>query len=460
MYKFSIFIFRRDLRLDDNLGLLKALSTSQKVIPCFILNPEQIEKNPFKGQPSLNFMFESLEDLNELLERNKSSLFIFKGIPSEIINRIFKEIKIDSIFINREYTPFGIERDFLIQKTCRKLGIHLEEIEDYLLNPTDSVSKKDFKPYKKFTPYYRVARKLPIQSPKKNNFKNYFKGSIKKSLKISDVKNLLDYKFNPLSIKGGRKNALEIFKQLEKFKNYSRDRDFPSNDLTTHLSPHHKFGTISVRESYYAIKEKLGVSHPLITQLYWRDFFTNIGFNFPHVLGKCFYEKYEKLKWENNSKFFNAWKKGLTGFPIVDAGMRELNSTGFMHNRVRMIVASFLCKDLLIDWRKGEKYFAQHLTDYDPLVNNGNWQWAAGTGCDSVPYFRIFNPWLQQKKFDKDGKYIKKWIPELKNLEPKIIHNLHLFFPADLKYPKPIIDHTQRKKLTLKIYKRISISVF
>lgn len=444
----------------DNKGLMEALKSSKTVIPCFILNPDQLERNSYLGQASLNFMFESIEDLFMELIKKSNKLFIFKGRPQDIIKKINQDLKIDAVFLNRDYTPFSEKRDGLIKDVCDELKIELNLFDDYLLNSPENIIKKDFTAYRKFTPYSKAAKKLPVATPNNQSFSNYFNKPIKNSLEINDVKKILGYAPNPLSIKGGRKNALNILKNLKNFKNYSRERDYPFLELTTHLSPHHKFGTISPRESYFAVRANLGLTHPLINQLYWRDFFTYIGFHFPHVLGKCFYPKYEKLKWQNDKDLFKVWKNGKTGFPIVDAGMRELNQTGFMHNRVRMIVASFLCKDLLIDWRWGEKYFSQHLSDYDPLVNNGNWQWAAGTGCDSVPYFRIFNPWLQQKKFDQNCEYIKKWIPELKNLGPKIIHNLHLNFPQGLKYPKPIIDHAQRKELTLAIYRKASKSGF
>ncbi len=454
----SLFIFRRDLRIQDNRGLIEGLKSSKTIIPCFILNPEQIEKNTYLGQPSLNFMFESLEDLSLEFKKKGGKLYIFKGRPYEVIQKINKDIKIDAIFINREYTPFGEKRDSLIRQACQNLNIELNTFDDYLLNPPEEILKKDFTAYKKFTPYSRAAKKFPVAIPNNQIFTNFFNKPIQNSLDIKDTKKILNYTPNPLSIKGGRNNALNILKYLKKFKNYSKERDYPNIEMTSQLSPHHKFGTISVRETYFAVSANLGLNHPLINQLYWRDFFTYIGFHFPEVLGKCFYPKYEKLKWENDKDLFNTWKNGKTGFPIVDAGMRQLNQTGFMHNRVRMIVASFLCKDLLIDWKIGEKYFAQHLTDYDPLVNNGNWQWAAGTGCDSVPYFRIFNPWLQQKKFDKDCEYIKKWITELKKLEPKVIHNLHLNFPKGLNYPKPIVDHAKRKNLVLSVYRKASKS--
>ena len=231
--------------------------------------------------------------------------------------------------------------------------------------------------------------------------------------------------------------------------NYDEERNYPSLSATTGLSAYNKFGLCSVREFFYAVVDQFSEGHTLISELYWRDFFTHIGFHHPKVFGHCFHEKYEKLHWKNDESLFQCWCEGRTGFPIVDAGMRELNATGYMHNRVRMIVASFLCKDLHIDWRWGERYFAQKLIDYDPCVNNGNWQWAASTGCDAQPYFRIFNPWLQQKKFDKEALYIKKWIPNLNNLSSSSIHNLYKEKARQKNssdYPAPIVDHFVESK--------------
>lgn len=230
-------------------------------------------------------------------------------------------------------------------------------------------------------------------------------------------------------------------------------RNLPSLSGTTGLSAHHKFGTISIRESYWAVRSALGKSHTLVRELYWRDFFTHIGFHYPHVLSGCFHERYDTLKWENDEVKFKAWCQGRTGFPIVDAGMRELNITGFMHNRMRMITASFLVKDLHIDWRWGEKYFAQRLVDYDPLVNNGNWQWAASTGCDAQPYFRIFNPWLQQAKYDPKCLYIKQWVKELAGCTPKRIHRIQDNIPTE--YVSPIVDHAVASQKAKAMFKAV-----
>jgi deoxyribodipyrimidine photo-lyase len=248
---------------------------------------------------------------------------------------------------------------------------------------------------------------------------------------------------------------LVILKKMSGFHDYGRQRDFPGVNGTTGLSAHVKFGTISAREFYHAVSDSLGQEHILINQLYWRDFFTQIGYHYPKVLGAAFQDKYARVAWSIDPADFTAWSEGRTGFPIVDAGMRELNATGFMHNRSRMITASFLVKDLHIDWRMGERYFAQKLVDYDPLVNNGNWQWAASTGCDAQPYFRIFNPWLQQVKFDPAAVYIKKWIPELRNFPAEAIHALGKHPSVSLDgYPRPMVDHHLAKEETKSLFRR------
>nr|WP_280954397.1 deoxyribodipyrimidine photo-lyase [Methanohalophilus levihalophilus] len=282
---------------------------------------------------------------------------------------------------------------------------------------------------------------------------NFFKGNIKGEDR-GILKHILKDRNENLYSKGGRENGLEILDNPKRFENYQDERDYPALDATTGLSAHNKFGTVSIREVYHCLADEFGKNHPLITQLYWRDFFTHLAYNNPHVFGHSFRKKYDSLKWIDDKDSFRKWCEGKTGFPIVDAGMRQLNTTGYMHNRVRMIAASFLVKDLHIDWRWGERYFAQHLVDYDPCVNNGNWQWAASTGADSQPYFRIFNPWLQQTKFDKDCEYIKTWVPELADVDPKRIHRLgHDEKHRIPDYPAPIVDHSREREQSLFMFK-------
>lgn len=449
----SIFLFRRDLRLEDNTGLIFALKSSEVVIPAFIFTSEQIEKNPFRGDRCLKFMMESLEDLESQLQKKGGRIFFFKGNPEEIVGKCIRELNIEAVIVNRDYTPYSIQRDSKLKKVCHSHHIPFHSFDDALLHPPEDTLKKDGKPYTIFTPFFRNATKLEVLPPVKTQETNYFHG------KIPFAEDNLS--FIQLTVKnhliGGRSEALKILRKLSSFDKYEMLRDFPAEECSTSLSPYLKFTVCSPREVYAAICNNLGPQHELIRALYWRDFFTSIAFFFPHVFKGAFHQKFDHLQWSNDKIAYQRWCKGSTGFPIVDAGMREMNETGFMHNRVRMIVASFLIKDLHIDWRWGEKYFAQNLVDYDPAVNNGNWQWVASTGCDAQPYFRIFNPWSQQKKFDPECVYIKKWIPELRDFPPKAIHswNEEKYTVGFKAYPAPMIHHEKAAKEALEAYRSI-----
>ncbi|MBW2969605.1 DNA photolyase family protein [Candidatus Woesearchaeota archaeon] len=436
--KKAVFIFRRDLRLEDNTGLIAALKENDKVIPCFIFDPRQVKNNPYKSENSIQFMIESLEDLEKQLKPAK--LYTFYGKTEQVIKKIVKKEKIETIYVNRDYTPFSKKRDKAINKICT-----LKQYDDYLLNAPEEVLKDDGKPYTIFTPYYKKATKKQVKKPAKNKHNNYYT----KPIKTYNYKKLV--KKNPdIYVHGGRTNCLKLLKNLPQ--NYSNTHNYPAKD-TTLLSAHNKFGTCSIREVYHTIKEKQGWHSPILRQLYWRDFFTQIVHHYPHVIGHSFRKKYEKIKWSYDKKKFKAWCQGKTGFPIVDAGMRQLNKTGFMHNRVRMIVAQFLTKDLHIDWKLGEKYFATKLVDYDPSVNNGNWQWSASTGCDAQPYFRIFNPWRQQIKFDYRCEYIKKYVAELKDTPFYIIHKASK--QKIQGYPSPIVEHEIESKKAKKMFSAV-----
>lgn len=452
-----LFIFRRDLRLEDNTGLFQALRLSDVVIPCFIFTPQQIENNPYRSDHCLQFMIESLEDLALQLKDQGGKLYLFYGEPDEIIEKCIINLKIDRVIVNRDYTPYSQARDDKIEKVCKKRKITFSSFDDVLLHPPEDTLKSDGKPYSIFTPYYRAASMLPVELPEKISQNNYYTLPIEFSVDESVYKKILPMRFKGLAAAGGRRQALKILDGIQQFVNYDLERDFPAKQKTTGLSPYLKFTVISPREAYYAISGKLGKDHELIRALFWRDFFTHIAFFNPHVFDGAFHKKYDKLKWSYNPEAFARWCLGTTGFPIVDAGMREMNQTGFMHNRVRMIAASFLTKDLHINWREGEKYFAQTLIDYDPAVNNGNWQWAASTGCDAQPYFRIFNPWNQQVKFDKDCEYIKKWIPELKGLEPSVIHQWHKAEVVSSAYIKPMLRHEKEAKIALELYSQVHL---
>jgi deoxyribodipyrimidine photo-lyase len=308
----------------------------------------------------------------------------------------------------------------------------------------ETFGKQDGKPYTVYTPFFKKASQLPIPQPTKS------RGTLARPKKVSGEvapQSFLPSESAPERISvGGRKAAKKILAGIASYASYEEERNLPAVKGTTLLAPHNKFGTVSIREVYHSIEKSLGASHTLIRELYWRDFFTHIGWHFPHVFKGSFNRAYDAIEWNEDEELFKQWCEGKTGFPIVDAGMRELVATGFMHNRVRMIVASFLVKDLHISWRQGEAFFARHLTDYDPAVNNGSWQWAASTGCDAQPYFRIFNPWLQQKRFDPDCAYIKKWLPELRQLSAKYIHTMNEDdITRTVDYPRPIVEHSRQK---------------
>ncbi len=439
-YTTSAFIFRRDLRVHDNTALHEALRLSAQVIPCFIFDPRQIEPHPYRSKPGLPFMVQSITDLQQQLQAVGGHLALYRALPEQVIKQLAEREHIQAVFINRDYTPFSRQRDDELAALCLKLGIAWHVLPDVLLNEPESAVKSDKTPYKVFTAFYNNARRFPVALPQALLKRNF--------LATRSEFTLDQLGFPPLALasRGGRHQALAILDRLGDYADYQNTRDFPALNATSRLSAHLKFGTCSVREVFYALTEQLGSEHPLIRQLYWRDFFTHVAYHFPQVFGQAFLEKFAKLRWDNNPDYFQAWCDGKTGFPIVDAGMRELNATGFMHNRVRMITASFLVKDLHIDWRWGERYFAGQLVDYDPCVNNGNWQWAASTGCDAQPYFRIFNPWLQQVKFDRDCRYIYRWLPELQAFPPKIIHQWASGHRA-CAYPAPIIDHGRESQL-------------
>lgn len=450
----SLFIFRRDLRLDDNLGLHAACSQSKTVFPCFIFDPRQVQKkNQYRSMNALQFMIESVQDLSKQLKQKKGLLYLFYGTADEIVKQLIDTVDIQAVFCNRDYTPFSIKRDKQINTICMQKNCPFFQYDDLLLTEPQEIKTTSGTPYQKFTPFFKTARKKSIEKPIKSTFTNFYTKSIEWAESKTIYTKILKKKNPHILLHGGRSYGLAILKQLRHFKNYAKERDYPAI-ATTHLSAHNKFGTVSIREVYHAIAKQLGKDHLLIQQLFWRDFFTHVAYHWPHVFGNAFKKRYNSLKWQKNKKNLTAWRDGKTGFPIIDAGMRQLNTTGFMHNRTRMLVASMLTKDLHINWLTGEKYFAQQLVDYDPCVNNGNWQWVASTGCDAQPYFRIFNPWLQQKKYDPECIYIKQWVPELKDIEPKIIHTLYKSKNKLKDYPAPIIDHKKEAQLAKKLYKK------
>jgi deoxyribodipyrimidine photo-lyase len=451
-YHKSLFIFRRDLRLTDNTALNAALSLSQQVMLVFIFDPRQIEPHPYQSRPALQFMLEALEDLQAQIARQGGLLYFFHDRPEQVITHLQTEQQIQAVFVNRDYTPFSRRRDNDLRQLCSSLHLDFHSHADLLLNEPEQVLKSDATPYQIFTAFYNRARQNPVALPQ-----SLTAGQFSVNYPMAGLTGPEQFKqAHGNALSGGSAAALAILEHtLPDCQNYSRQRDFPALAATTSLSAYLKFGCCSIREAFYAILQNLGEEHALLRQLYWRDFFTHIAFHFPRVFGHAFHARFDAIPWENNAQNFRAWAHGRTGFPIVDAGMRELQQTGGMHNRARMITASFLVKDLHVSWRWGEQYFAQHLLDYDPCVNNGNWQWAASTGCDAQPYFRIFNPWLQQKKFDADCRYIKQWLPELRDLPAAAIHHWSGQI-ANIDYPRPIVDHALQSQKIKAIYKNLT----
>jgi deoxyribodipyrimidine photo-lyase len=454
MSKNGLFIFRRDLRIIDNTCLNQMTNLCDKVYPIFIFTPEQVgSTNKFKSDNSVQFMIESLIDLNKA---TNGKLLCFYGHNVSIIKNLIKDLDINCIGFNVDYTPYASKRDSEIEKLCQQMNVELILYHDYYLHPPGTILNGTGNPYQKFTPYYNVASKKHVESPahKKNIAFASTTKILQGKINLGQAQSKFIKKFNDIIlVHGGRQNALkQIISALKNTKSYTTTRDQLSLH-TSELSAYIKFGCVSIREVYKHFRSRTA----FIRQLYWRDFYATVLAYFPHVLGSAMNKKYNKIKWHHNTNWFNAWKNGNTGFPVVDAAMRQLNETGYMHNRARLIVASFLVKTLLISWEKGEEYFATKLTDYDPASNNLNWQWCASTAIDSQPYFRIFNPWSQQEEYDPNCEYIKKWIPELASLDTKIIHNWNNEYSnyKDIKYFKPICDYSVQKEKALKMYKQI-----
>ena len=442
-YQTSLFIFRRDFRLNDNSALNAALTQSHQVIASFIFDPQQIDPHPYQSQFGLQFMLQALANLSQQLASCHGRLYFFQENPVILLSQLTTLIKLDAIFVNRDYTPFSRHRDEALSCYCQQHSIDFNVYSDVLLNEPEAILKSNNKPYQVFTPFHKYCSLLPVKEPQILATGQW----VKQEIPLNKPYLLLELKkSSTISLN------FSMLDDLSSCKNYSQQHDFPAKNVTSHLAPYLKFGCYSIRQVYFAVANQLGIDHPLLRQFYWRDFFYHIAFHFPQVFGHAFNHRYANIPWRRDEELFWRWAQGTTGFPIVDAGMRQLNETGCLPNRVRMIVASFLVKDLHISWRWGERYFAQRLIDYDPCINNGNWQWAASTGCDAQPYFRIFNPWLQQKKFDPDGDYIKQWVPELRLLSAKKLHELHL---STIKgYPAPIIDHKQQTDRIKTLFKQ------
>ena len=425
--KLNLFWFRRDLRLIDNHGLYEALQSELPVLPIFIFDTNILDKLENKEDKRVDFIFQALEKINEYLEKQGKSIQIFYGKPLEIYENLSQQYEIGNVFCNEDYEPYAIKRDQDIKDFLASKNINFYQFKDQVIFQKDEITKADGKPYTVYTPYSKQwllkfnDQNLEFFASEKklDNLLNIEKQNI--ALELIGFKKT-NYLFEPPKIN------LEI---LEK---YHETRNLPTKE-TSQMSVHLRFGTISARKLVKLASELNDNTY--LKELIWREFFMQILWHFPKVIHHSFKEKYDNIAWENNEELFQKWCEGKTGYPIVDAGMRELNETGLMHNRVRMVCASFLTKHLLTDWRIGEAYFAEKLMDYDLSANNGNWQWSAGSGCDAAPYFRVFNPEEQQKKFDPKFIYIKKWVKEF----------------GTSTYPKPIIEHKFARERALKRYK-------
>ncbi|WP_116788020.1 cryptochrome/photolyase family protein [Flavobacterium psychrotrophum] len=421
-----VFWYRRDLRIQDNTALYQALHSGEKVLPIFIFDKNILEELS-KDDARVTFIAALLSDVNKKLEKHNRSLAVFHSTPQEVFKTIIKDHKITAVYANHDYEPYAHQRDTEIGKFLGDHNIDFKTFKDQVIFEKDEVTKDNGEPYVVYTPYSK--RWL-------DRFNREGISSHKVTLKADDIAthnysflSLEDIGFTESDIKP---DPFNVSKKL--IDDYEDTRNFPAVDGTSMLSPYLRFGAVSVREMVNKAAES---SNPVfLKELIWREFFMQILWHYPHTVTKAFRPDYDNIKWRYSEKEFTAWCEGKTGYPIVDAGMRQLNATGFMHNRVRMVVASFLCKHLLLNWRKGEAYFAEKLFDYEQSSNIGNWQWAAGSGVDAAPYFRIFNPTEQTKKFDKDLKYIRKWVPEFEELDYK-----------------PIVDHKEARERALSVYK-------
>jgi len=439
------------LRLEDNTALNALSKKVEIVLPVFIFDERQVGEHPYQSAPGLQMLCESLEDVDNALREQGAPLHVREGVAEEVVGKLIEAYAPVALSYNKDYTPFSVARDSVIDRVCKAHGVEVIAEHDVTLHPPGSVVTKDGKPYSVYTHYRKAVEHLKLPQPERLSKETVF---VKKEggERLKEITKHIVKNKKALAVSPGRTHAKEALKTLDTKKTYARDRDFPALSATSLLSAHIKFGTLSIREIYWYAKTHMPSPDHFLHELLWHDFFTTVAALSPHVYEGAYRPEFNSIRWSNDETAFRKWKEGKTGFPIVDAGMRELRETGYMHNRVRMITASFLVKDLHINWQWGEKYFAQTLTDYDPAVNNGNWQWVAGTGCDASPWFRIFNPWLQQKKFDANGEYIKKWIPELMDLSVEDIHDEAGDARRATGYPAPMCFHKEEAQKTKELF--------
>ena len=427
MENYTVFWFRRDLRLEDNAGLYHALTSGNKVLPLFIFDTEIIHKLP-KKDARIEMIHAALRNITDAMKRNRCNVGMYLGQPKAVFESINKKFNITKVITNHDYEPYATERDTTIRDFLKKKGVAFETYKDQVIFEKNEVVKDDGSAYKVYTPYSRKW------------LKRFQKEGISFYPSEDHLDQLAAVEQPQLSLKNLGFESSSITQPTCRYdttliQEYEETRNFPALDKTSKTGAHLRFGTISIRKLVNkAAKEE---NPTFLKELIWREFFMQILWHFPHTPTQCFKPQYERIEWRNDEKEFKRWCEGKTGYPFVDAGMRELNKTGFMHNRVRMLVGSFLCKHLLIDWRWGEAYFAEKLLDYEMSSNVGNWQWVAGCGVDAAPYFRIFNPTDQIKKFDKQHEYIQKWVPDYQ----------------ELTYPQPIVEHKFARERCLTTYK-------
>ena len=425
----SFFWHRRDLRVEDNCGLFHALKESQYVQPVFIFDTEILEKLKKPYDRRVEFIHNELIRLKSIYNGLGADLIVRFGKPIEVWKQLTDEFETAAVYTNKDYEPYALARDESISNLFGEKSIAFKSFKDQVIFERNEILKNDNKPYTVFTPYSRKWK----QKLGESTIDNFDTSLFYKSLNPRTPESII--KLEEMGFKATGEAYPERSVDDLVLKNYEKNRDIPGINGTSRLSLHLRFGIISIRE---LVKRGVANSENWLNELIWREFYMMILFHFPHVVERSFKPKYDNITWINDEAQFELWTKGKTGFPLVDAGMRELNSTGFMHNRIRMLTASFLCKHLLIDWRWGEAYFAEKLLDFELSSNNGGWQWASGSGCDAAPYFRIFNPHLQLQKFDPKLNYVNRWVPE---------------YQDPFNYNKPIVDHKKARMRALEVYK-------
>jgi len=458
-YKFGLFLFHRDFRLKDNIGLLEASKLCEHVYTAFIFTPEQVSRsNDFKSKNSVQFMIQSLEDLEDDLKKHRGKLIIQYGSYETVLRNLLKTLSIECLFFNYDLTPYARQRTRKAEELCNGLNVDCVYSHDYYLHEPGAIMTGNDTMYHKFTPYYEKALvEKEIDTPNNRRITNFAerRTDFDHSITLKEAMEKFVGKENPfLHVIGGRAlGKKQLTNALKSLGDYAKTRDIMSIE-TSSLSAYIKFGCVSIREVYERFARKYGKFHELVRQLIWRDFYAHLLYFYPQSLGQLHSEKMKELDWSNSRSRLEAWKRGETGVPLVDAGMRQMNETGYMHNRVRMLVATYLTKILHINWLEGEKYFAQKLVDYDVASNSGNWQAVVGGGVYAMPWFRVMSPWAQSEQYDHDCIYIKTWVEELANLEPKVIHKWYKYCKTSEYnniYKCPIVEYKEEKAVFMKM---------